>query len=104
MIPKPLKQSLKYNPLLLPKEHKRISHELNMELWSKITTINSNFPKEQIVINHIVKDFGNYYTLDMELICKNKDVQNLLDAAYEGHMHLPRFEKPSFYSDMVMED
>lgn len=104
MIPKSLKQCLKYNPLLLPKEHKQTSQQLNIALWGQITTINSNFPKEQIVINHILKEFGSYYTLDMELICKNKVVQTLLDAAYKNYMHLPRFEKPTFYKDMAMEE
>lgn len=93
MIPKPFKQSLKYNELFMPKEHRQVVDRSNMDLWNDLMAINSNFPKAQIRIDHVVKDFGHSYGIDMKLHCANPVVQEQLNAAYERNMRIPRFTK-----------
>ena len=101
MIPKPFKQSLKYNELFMPKEHRQVIDLSNMDLWNDLMAINTNFPKEQIIIDHVVKDFGHSYGIDMKLYCKNPAVQQQLDAAYERNMQLPRFMKHEDFEHMI---
>jgi|GEM_PF-2852802 hypothetical protein len=103
MQPKSFKQSLKYNPLLLPKEHKQAIQNINYDLWNDLSIININFPKDEITIDHIIKDFGKTYGIDLKLGCKNKTVQQLLDAAYEKHMRLPRFTKHEHFEAMLAD-
>lgn len=96
MIPKPFTQKALYNELLIPKDHIEKSRELNMELWNQLMRINSAYPKEEIIIEHTLKDFGDdRYSLDITLSCKNTDVQQYLDEAYKKHIYLPQFEKPN---------
>ncbi|WP_316827427.1 hypothetical protein [Pedobacter miscanthi] len=101
MVPKPIKQSLKYNTLLLPKEHRLATQNLNFELWNDLGIINRNFPNVQINVDHIIKDFGNYYGIDLKLTCMNKDVQKMLDMTYERNMQMPRFEKHEHFDAMI---
>jgi len=91
MQPKPFKQSLKYNPLLLPKEHRQTIQNSNYDLWNELTIINANFPTEEIFVDHVIKDYGGTYGVDLKLTCSNKTVQQMLDSAYERQMRLPRF-------------
>lgn len=100
-MPKPIKQSLKYNSLLIPKEHKSVIQLANFELWNELGVINLNYPNVQITVDHVVKEFGNYYGIDLKLKCRNKDVQKMLDATYERNMQLPRFEKHEHFEAMM---
>jgi hypothetical protein len=101
MLPKPIKQSLKYNSLMLPKEHKNVLQLANMALWNELNIINMNYPKVQIQVDHIVREFGNYYGIDLRLRCKKIEVQQMLDAAYERNIEIPRFEKHKDFDAMV---
>lgn len=95
MIPKPFKQVTRYNDLFIPKKHRDRNHNANRDLWNQLTTINSAYPKEEIVIEHVIKHINqSYYSFDMKLSCSNKEVQKHLDEAYERHMRLPYYEKP----------
>ncbi|MGZ3812302.1 MAG: hypothetical protein ACXVB0_24565 [Mucilaginibacter sp.] len=102
MPPKPFKQSLKYNPLFLPKEHRQTIQNSNYDLWNEITTINTNFPAEEILVDHVIKDYGNTYAVDLKLTCNNTKVQQLLDSAYESQMRLPRFAKHADFEAMLV--
>lgn len=99
-MPKSIKQSLKYNSLLLPKDHKNEIQLANFDLWNELSRINLAFPKVQINVDHVIKDFGNYYGIDLRLSCRNMDVQKLLDDTYERTMRLPRFEKHEHFEAM----
>ena len=101
MLPKTIKQSLKYNELLMPKEHRRTIDTSNFDLWNEITTINTAFPDEQIFVEHHVKEFGHYYGIDLKLLCDNPVIQRHLDEAYETHMQIPRFRKHDEFDSMV---
>jgi len=103
MLPKTIKQSLKYNPLLLPTAHKCVIQLSNIALWNEVSIINSHYPNEQITADHIVRESGNYYSIDLELKCENKTVQKMLDAAYERNMELPRFEKHEHFVAMISD-
>lgn len=95
MIPKAIKQSVSYNDLLIPKEHTNKSREMNMGLWNQIMRINSAFPREEITVEHLLKDMpGGRYSLDMRLGCSNPQVQKLLNEAYSLHIYLPSFKRP----------
>lgn len=83
MLPKPIEQLIKYNPFFLPKKDTKTSRELNQEFWNQLMLINSGFPKALIVVEHIIKDLGQYYTLDLKLSCKNETVQAALNSIYE---------------------
>lgn len=100
MNPRPFKQVIKFNELLQPKEHREKIQNANFELWNELTAINSYFPNEEIIITHVVRDFGTTYGIDMELFCKNKDVQSILDEAYERSMRIPRFVKHETFEAM----
>ncbi len=102
MIPKPFTQKTHYNDLFIPKEHIEKSRELNMELWNQLMRINSTYPKEEIIIEHTLKDFGtDRYSFDMKLSCKNTEVQQHLDEAYKRHIYLPQFEKPENFERLL---
>ncbi|MBD1365146.1 hypothetical protein IDJ77_15120 [Mucilaginibacter sp. ZT4R22] len=101
MIPKPFKQSLKYNSLLMPKEHREVVDRANMDLWNDLMAINTNNPKEEIKIDHVIKDLGHSYAVDMKISCKNSAVQQQLDAVYERNMRLPRFTKHEHFDAMI---
>lgn len=103
MLPKPFKQTLKYNELLMPKEHRQVVDLANMELWNDLMAINTNNPNEEIRIDHVVKDLGHSYAIDMKLHCDNPAVQKQLDAAYERNMRLPRFTKHEHFEHIVDE-
>lgn len=103
MTPKPVNQSLKYNPLLLPKEHKNAIQLANIDLWNELGRINLEFPKAQINVDHFVKEFGNYYAIDLRLRSRNKNVQKLLIDIYERTMRLPRFEKHEHFQAMISD-
>ncbi|SDE84946.1 hypothetical protein SAMN05216464_11043 [Mucilaginibacter pineti] len=85
----------------MPKEHRQAVDSANMELWNDLMTINTNNPNVQINIDHVVKDFGHSYAIDMKIYCKNPGVQQQLDAAYEHNMRLPRFTKHEHFEAMV---
>lgn len=67
----------------------------------ELGTINLNYPNVQITVDHVVKEFGNYYSIVPKLKCRNKNVRKMLDAAYERTMSLPRFEKHDHFDAMV---
>ena len=95
MLPKPFKQTVLYNHMLIPEDHRRTSQEMNMDIWNDLMRINSSYPKEEILIEHVLRDLGRgQYSIDMRLICSSQEVQNKLDEAYERHMYWPRFKKP----------
>jgi len=103
-MPKEIKQIMRYNHLLVPKEHRTTVHELNMDIWNDITRINSAFPRAQIVVEHVIKDVDSgCYSLDMKLSCKNLKVQKLLDEYYEKHMYLPMFQKDENYIHLAIK-
>jgi len=104
-MPRSFKQITHYNDLLIPKEHINKSREMNGELWNQLMRINSAFPKMTIVVEHLLKDFGDeFYSLDMKLKCKNVDVQKHLDAAHKSHMYLPRFRKSDNFPYSLKRD
>ncbi len=104
MLPKPLKQTLKYNNLLMPKEHRQVNDNSNFELWNALMAINSNHPTDEITIDYIVKDFGHYYGIDMKLACDNPLVQKQLDDVYERNIKIPRFRKHNEFEAMLEID
>jgi len=101
---KNIKQTLHYNSLLLPKDHREVIQNSNFSLWNDITAINTNFPNEEIRVDHIVKDFGKSYGIDLKLTCDNPAVQKQLDDAYERKMRLPRFNKHESFYAMIGKD
>jgi hypothetical protein len=103
MPPKPFKQSLKYNPLLLPNEHKEAIQHINYELWNELAIINNNFPRVEITVNHLIRDFGKTYAVDLELSCKDKEIQAMLDDCYERQMRLIKFSKHDFFDAMIID-
>lgn len=73
---------------------------MDRDIWNDIMHIDSAYPKDEIVVEHILRDLGRgQYSLDMRLSCSNPEVQRHLDTAYEKHMYWPRFEKPSCLQD-----
>ena len=95
MLPMPFKQTMLYNQLLIPEEHRKKAQEMSMDIWNDLTRIDSAYPSEEITIEHILKDLGKgLYSIDMRLNCANPKVQEYLDKAYEQHMYLPRLDKP----------
>ena len=98
MMPKEIKQIMRYNHLLVPKEHRETAQRLDMDIWNDIMTINSAFPRAQITVEYVIKDLNSKcYSLDMKLTCRNPKAQKLLDEYYERHMHLPMFLKDENY-------
>ena len=105
MIPKEIKQIVRYNHLLVPKEHRETAQRLDMDIWNDIMMINSAFPRAQIVIEHVIKNLNSKcYSLDMKLTCKNPKVQKLLNEHYEKHMCLPMFLKDENYIHLVQNE
>lgn len=104
MLPKPFQQNLKYNELLMPKEHRQVNDTSNLELWNDLMAINSNHPNEEIRIDHVVKDFGYSYGIDMKLSCTDQVVQQQLNNAYERNMRIPRFRKHEHFDAMLQID
>ncbi len=91
MIPEPIKQVVKYNQLLVPKEHRETAQRLDMDIWNDIMRINSAFPRAQIVVDHKIRDLNSKcYSLDRKLTCRNPKVQKLLNEFYEKHIWIGR--------------
>lgn len=63
--------------------------------------INSNYPDEEIRVDHMVKDFGKSYGIDLKLSCENPALQQLLDEDYERNMRLLRFSKPEYFDELI---
>lgn len=97
----PIKQTLQYNPLLLPKEHREVIQNSNLQLWNELTKISTAFPNDEIRVDHIVKDFGKSYGMDMKLTSDNPTIQKYLDEAYEREMRMPRFSKHDHFNAMI---
>ena len=101
MAAKDIIQKLHYNSLFLPKEDRQVIQNSNLALWNDITAINSNYPDEEIHVDHVIKDFGKTYGIDLELSCDNPTVQKYLDEAYKRNMRLPRFSKPEHFDELI---
>ncbi|RYE27396.1 MAG: hypothetical protein EOP45_01335 [Sphingobacteriaceae bacterium] len=100
MLPKPIKHLLRYNSLLLPKEIQEASIELNQKLWNELMLINSKFPDEQIIVQHVLNDSEHNFTINFKIQCTNVDVQHMIDKVYEEFIYLPLYSKPENFEKL----
>lgn len=100
MIPKPFKQKVHYNDLIVPKDHRETAQRMSMDIWNQLGRINSAFPNEEITVDHFLREMGGgLYTIDMKVTSTNSEVQKHLDQAYRQCMYWPRFERPEILRD-----
>lgn len=100
MLPKPFKQKVHYNDLVVPKEHRETAQRMSMDIWNQLMRINSAFPRVQIKVDHFLREMeGGLYTIDIKVSCSNPEVQKHLDDAYKRWMYWPRFSRPEILRD-----
>lgn len=100
MIPKPFKQKVHYNDLIVPKNHRETAQRMSMDIWNQLGKINTAFPSEEITVDHFLREMGGgLYTIDMKVTSANSEVQKHLDEAYKQWMYWPRFERPEILRD-----
>jgi hypothetical protein len=83
-------QKVSYNQLAIPKKHKRVIEDQNMNFWNELGKIDLAFKNITIHVEHfIVYPQDGYYSIDVKVTSDNLEAEKHIEQVYKKYYIKP---------------